>query len=131
MTKKEYNRAYYKTHKEQFRQNAQNRRDALRMCHRCTVCGQQDAFTLNGRGRCAECVEKDTVYQRERRGYRPLWERETRPKPEVNWPRGSNKICYICNKRPNLEGKRLCHDCYEMSVSFLQKAWGRRRGTSA
>ena len=122
----EYHRNYYLTHKEQFRKNNQNRRKALRHLCRCVICGKQDAFTMNGRPRCAECVEKDTVYQRERRGFKPAWMRDPKPKPDVNWPRGDNGYCYQCNKRPALAGKHTCQDCYDVKVRNLRECvWNR------
>lgn len=42
--------------------SVRERRKYLKSVNRCTVCGGQDAFTLNGKSRCAECVQKATSY---------------------------------------------------------------------
>lgn len=31
----------------------------------------------------------------------------------MNWPRGGNGYCIMCNKKKAIEGKRMCEDCYE------------------
>lgn len=36
--------------------------------------------------------------------------------------RGQNGICYQCNKKPVMEGKKLCEDCYSMKMMYLKKA---------
>ena len=41
-------------------------RQLMKKLQRCIQCGEQDAFTLAGRARCAECAEKARIYNRER-----------------------------------------------------------------
>lgn len=36
--------------------------------------------------------------------------------------RGQNGICYQCNKKPVMDGKKLCEDCYSMKMMYLEKA---------
>lgn len=31
----------------------------------------------------------------------------------MNWPRGSNGICYTCNKEPVFDGFKVCKQCYD------------------
>ena len=117
----EYHRQYYESHKkEQYERNKQ-RRQTLKILHRCRECGKQDAFTLIGRTRCADCVEKDTEQRRRKRGYQKRVERLPKERPEDNRPRGGNGICWQCNKLPALEGKRLCPFCYEKNVAVAMK----------
>ena len=37
----------------------------------------------------------------------------------VNWPRGGNGFCWLCNKRKAIEGKRLCQTCYDSRCAAL------------
>ena len=30
----------------------------------------------------------------------------------MNYPRGDNDICFRCNKRPVMDGRRCCSECY-------------------
>lgn len=132
---------------------------------RCTLCGKQDAYTLNDRSLCAECAEKRRVitanyrkaHMEQWKAKRAEWDKSRRAaglchtcgKPVnngkarcplcqskenrrnrekrlddglVNLPRGENGICWTCNKRPALDGKRLCRECYENVKRALAKA---------
>lgn len=125
----DYHREYYHRNKERILQYNRERRELLRRLHFCRECGKQDAYTLNGRAKCAECVERDTELRRQKRGYRPKWEKERTEKPEVNSPRGDNGICWQCNKKPIAPGHKLCEDCYQMKVRILRENnfWRGRR----
>ena len=128
----EYYRNYYQQNKKKIVQDNLERRKLLIRLHLCRECGKKDAYTMNGHTRCADCVEKDTIRRREQRGYRPLWERETKQKPEVNYPRGDNGICWQCNKLPVMDGRRLCRTCYEMKVEVLRRNnFNRGKGRSS
>jgi hypothetical protein len=65
-----------------------------RKAHRlCADCGQQDAFTLNGRYRCSACAEKKAGHPVDYVGVEKPW---TAP----NWRKeaeGSGR-CYICGE---------------------------------
>jgi hypothetical protein len=125
----EYHRQYYLKHKQEILEyNKQTRQLRIRL-HLCRECGKQDAYTLNGRTRCADCVAKDTERLREKRGYRPAWERQQKPTPEINRPRGDNGICWQCNKLPVMDGRHLCQSCYDRKVDVLRKNdfWRGRR----
>lgn len=45
--------------------------------------------------------------------------RRRREAEQINWPRGSNGICWQCNKEPVWNGKRLCKDCYDKANRIL------------
>lgn len=117
----EYHRQYYEAHKKEYYELNKQRRETLKILHRCRECGKQDAFTLAGRTRCADCVEKDTERRCRKRGYKRLWKRLPKEMPEVNRPRGGNGICWQCNKHPVLKGKRVCPACYEKKVAVVMK----------
>ncbi len=40
--------------------------------------------------------------------------------PSVNYPRGSNGICFQCNKAPVMDSKKLCADCYAVKLRHCQ-----------
>ena len=48
----------------------------------------------------------------------------------MNWPRGSNGICWTCNKEPVLSGKKLCRSCYENTLAAQSKCteWHKENG---
>lgn len=91
--------------------------------HFCGACGNQDAFTLNGRYYCAECAEK-------KRGY-PL----DYVKPEKPWKEPSFRKegfrdgrCWICGE-PVKEGEskwsgkplRVCEKHYEQMCNIAER----------
>lgn len=122
-----YHRQYYLDHKQQILENNKSLRALRKRLHLCRDCGKQDAYTMNGRSRCADCVERDTERRREKRGYRPAWEREGKSeKPFVNYPRGDNGICWQCNKRPCISGRHLCQECYLKKVEIARKYLNRK-----
>lgn len=126
----DYHRRYYQSHKAEIVAYNKELREWRIAHHLCRECGKRDAFTMNGRTRCADCVERDTARRREKRGYRPAWERVAKPKPFVNFPRGDNGICWQCNKLPAIDGKRLCPSCYEKKVEVAVKNLEHSRGVA-
>lgn len=146
MTDRTANKAYYRSRK------------------RCTLCGKQDAYTLNDRSLCAECAEKRRIlaanYRNEHperiKAYRAEYEKgrraaglchacgkptengrsrcprcrekENRRRREkvredglVNLPRGDNGVCWQCNKKPALDGQRLCQSCRDLCAAQALK----------
>lgn len=132
----------------------------------CCDCKQRDAFTLNGRWRCAECGEKYNQRQSERRkagaqakenasaraqyaerkatglcvqcrkpavsgkarcprclkrDCKAKKESFRRRHPETNLPRGDNGFCWLCNKKPSLDGQRLCQSCRDLCAAQALK----------
>lgn len=121
--------------------------------HVCVQCGEQDAYTLNGRARCAVCAEKNLAGKKTKEAnekscarMKELYKRraeqgvcthcggkvddgyitckrcrirgsnmirEKNIENGANWPRGSNGICYVCNKEHVLDGYKVCKSCYD------------------
>lgn len=106
---------YRNEHPEQikaYRAEYEKSRRAAGLCH---ACGKP---TENGRSRCPRCREKENRRRREK----------VREDGLVNLPRGENGICWTCNKRPALRGKRLCRECMERQMDVLQNsAWPMRK----
>lgn len=88
----------------------QNRiRDRRREEYKCTRCGRMlpPMYLFKT---CIEC----RIKMRNRK-------RNIAIKKDKNI-RGTNGICYQCNKNPVIEGKKLCEDCYSMKLMYLEKA---------
>lgn len=81
------------------------RNKALGLCVKCGIRKPQI-----GRLMCKACVVK-----------RDNRRREQQIQDGMNWPRGSNGICWQCNKRPVLEGMKLCQECYDSKLKILQE----------
>ena len=123
----DYHRRYYQEHRADIIRYNTELKALRRKLHMCIQCVDQDAYTLRGRSRCAECVRKNTEYCRTKRGYQPAKLPEERPeKPWKNSPRGANGYCWQCNKRPSMDGRRLCRECYEVKVNNIRILNGRR-----
>lgn len=71
----------------------------------CTQCGR--AKTGPG-DTCGICKARRSRQQR-----------EYRIANGVNWPRGGNGFCWLCNKRSVIPGKRLCQVCYDERMRYL------------
>ena len=159
---------YYKRCKEKNPDSFKNKnadkqkwRELLRKNHLCLDCKKMDAYTLNGRPKCAECAEKDALRHKKWRTenrekskaisaeYHQRYINEKRCsrcgsklpsdyfhkmcyrcrvecreyKDEQRWiknpdriKRGTPGICYICVKRPVMEGKKICQQCYDQRL---------------
>ena len=122
-----YHRQWYQAHKAEVLQYNRETKALRRKLHLCVVCGTKDAYTMNGRSRCAECVRKDTEYCRKKRGYNAFVQPQDRPeKPWKNRPRGANGYCWQCNKRQNVPGRNLCAECYEKKVKNMEMVNAKR-----
>lgn len=75
--------------------------------NKCVGCGKQ---LHNSRRMCEPC------YARQRKAMRKS--RIKRGKPTC---RGLNGICYQCNKKPVIEGKKLCAECYAVKLANLAR----------
>lgn len=49
--------------KERHYEHTKRRFERMKAEHRCVVCGNQDARTLIGKQKCAECAEKNDIYK--------------------------------------------------------------------
>lgn len=133
--------------------------------HRCTACGERDAYTMNGRALCAECCEKVNEYSKKRNaepsnketarikrkqiyenrkskgvctrcGKRNAEARKTKCSYCLNKDKLSHRVpnalsrdiakdigvCYLCLKKPAMEGRCFCQDCYEKAVKSIAYA---------
>lgn len=73
---------------------------------RCITCGRVKPD--DGRVTCAWCLRKMSEKRRDRM-----------VQSGMNWPRGSNGLCYQCNKREVVKGKRLCAECMAVKLVSL------------
>ena len=84
--------------KEQRQKWAKQRIDALKAMKRCVCCGKQDAYTLVGRWRCAECSEKNAQYAFK-------WQRE-HPKKTIMKSAKQTEFAFFAETRCRLKEKR-------------------------
>lgn len=69
----------------------------------CPVCGKpaNDGFVM-----CGPCRKKRSDYRKRHR---------------IRVPRGECGVCYRCNKKEAISGKRMCLECYEKAVETAIK----------
>ena len=75
----------------------------------CVNCGEKDAFTLNGRARCAECTKKRNDYARAR--YEETKGHKNERRRELYEERKAKGICTRCGKRVPEAGHTRCDHC--------------------
>ena len=158
------------THPEEYAKRLADQKEwrkQLKEHHLCVDCRKQDAFTLGGRPKCAECAAKDSARVLKKRrldpkpnrdsakarrqlwrdehkcsrcghplpndySYRTCWlcrekcriareARRWRQNPDRN-KRGMPGVCWQCVKRPVMEGKKLCEECYNAKLPLILKA---------
>lgn len=84
------------------------RYEYLKSRHRCAKCAGQDAYTLNGRAYCAECIdrmsERQRVYISRHREQHNAYNRAYRDKCKAAG------LCVRCRK-PAVRGKTMCAVC--------------------
>lgn len=106
----ELNATYRESRKEKIKQKAVIKRDYWRENGMCTHCGK--ILPPNYKYlHCTVCRAKKRNAQRKRR-----------ISQGVNYPRGGNGICWQCNKKLAMEGKKLCQDCYSKRIISINKA---------
>jgi hypothetical protein len=100
---------------EESRARSRQSREKYAMENRCTVCGKPLPY-MCGFKTCASCREHSRQLRAEKR-----W----RENPD-RFIRGTPGICYRCVKRPVMEGKKVCKQCYEsglpVAMANLEKA---------
>lgn len=79
----------------------------------CTMCGKEDAFTMIGRSRCAECAERQNQNHRKNRNREWFLSRYSERK--------AKGLCVDCGK-PAMEGHVRCAYHYDR-VSRSTKKW--------
>ena len=81
----------------------------LKSRHRCTKCGKQDAFTLNGRAYCAECNEKC-------RDIKKAWRQTHQEQLAISRKARDLRMkesgrCVTCGKKNDTPGRVRCSRC--------------------
>ncbi len=103
-----YSSKYGKEHREkrtEYQREWARKRVEAGLCPRCGKPAE------NGYSRCARCRARDNAQRAKKRrenGVSPYYLRDG--------------ICYTCKRRPALDGKKLCRECYEKSVKSMAKA---------
>lgn len=104
------NSVYRERDKEKINKKNTVQRDYWRKNGMCTHCGK--ILPPNYKYlHCVVCRARKRNTQRKRR-----------IGTDVNYPRGSNGICWQCNKEPVMEGSKLCKDCYSKRMVSMNKA---------
>lgn len=82
--------------------------------HRCKLCGKPLSESYHYK-RCVRCRKRQARAVKKSR----------EKKYGIPNIRGENGICYMCNKYPVMQGKRVCKKCYEyrlpIALSNLKK----------
>lgn len=89
----------------------------------CVDCGQEDAYTMAGRARCAECAERCRANQERYLKCLEctLRQRKANAKNRGRHPR-LDGMCWQCNKMEPIPGKKPCQNCYPGALKKLEKA---------
>lgn len=87
----------------------QEYRQRLKAAHLCRDCKKQDAYTLSGRTRCAECAEREAEAQRKRRKENPEYNREAVKRYRAKAV--ENGMCVRCCTHKRKPGRKLCEYC--------------------
>lgn len=78
----------------------------------CTNCGQEDAFTMNGRAYCATCNDKKNAKQREKFNTNTNIRAYNTKRCHERYYRFKNAgICVRCGKVKTVNGKSICELC--------------------
>lgn len=103
---------YYELNRERIRAQRKEREAWCKANGICHQCGKPNDGSF---ATCQACRDKKKFYQRRRR-------QTLKGQSAVNWPRGDNGICYICNRQPTADGRRTCESCYKKVMASLDKA---------
>ena len=103
----EYNRSHPKKRKPYDSDAERKWRTLKKQNHICIDCGRQDAYTLNGRTRCAECAQKDAARRRETRDN--VKNAESSKAARDRW-RAEGR-CTRCGKTKWNDGYMTCPEC--------------------
>ena len=88
--------------------------------HMCTICGNKDAFTLNGRALCSECAEKKAEYERERRKNDEFRTKINAYQRDYIKRKKSAGLCVTCGK-PVSNGHITCERCLSKERQRAEK----------
>lgn len=96
--------------KEMEKEKQREIREKRKAEHKCVYCGKGLAEGYKY-ATCQKCRSKQAEYQRHYRAN----------KFNSNFPRGANDICYQCNKKTVILGKKLCQECYNKKMEIVDK----------
>lgn len=95
------------------------RAEYLHSNERCERCGKQDAFTLIGKPRCADCVERDKKRQQK---YNKAHADEINKKMKNRYQRLKDEgICVACGKKKAREGRIHCKACAVKTSNYRKQ----------
>lgn len=107
--RREINARYRESHREQIKlkeAELRNNRKRLGLCVRC-------GLEIKKGDDSVYCDRCKGIKRKEKKRY---------SNKGVNYPRGANGFCWRCNKKPAIDGKKLCEDCYSKQLMYLEKA---------
>jgi NMD protein affecting ribosome stability and mRNA decay len=87
--------------------NWTDRANYMMSVQRCVRCGKQDAYTLVGKQRCYECVEKG---KEEAKHYNQSQEKRRKNKERYDWLK-SKGMCVSCGKTKAQTNRVMCKRC--------------------
>lgn len=98
----------------EYQRRVKNERKEQGLCVRCGEVLPKNSMFLS----CVTCRERERKYKR----------KYDRMKG-ANYPRGGNGFCWTCNKKPAMEGKKLCEDCYQRQLKILEDGPNRKEAS--
>ena len=82
----------------------------------CIQCGKEDAYTMAGRSRCADCAEK--MREADKRRYKKDGKKRNDQAYQQRIERG---LCVRCGKHPVPPGRRICDLCVKQTQRNTRK----------
>lgn len=110
--------------KAYYNQYAKERREWLKSHHCCTKCGQQDAYTLNGRAYCFDCNEKNN--KRYKDDFVPNARHTYYEKRLAK--HSENGTCMRCTTRKAVIGEKYCAICQSKIKNYCKKRYAEGKG---
>lgn len=94
----------------------------------CVHCGEEDAYTMNGRSLCSECAEKWATWNRERKKKsQDARERAKQSQKKIYNTRREQGLCPYCGGKPAI-GYITCDKCRAKSRKRANKCNERKYG---
>ena len=92
----------------------------------CRDCGQEDAYTMNGRTLCADCAEKNARQKREARKDPEKRKMQYESHRRMTEGRKAERKCPICGKP--VSGSNVCCDRCNAKHRNYERAYRHERG---
>lgn len=114
---------------EQSHRYYEERKYASTVLHRCFKCGEQDAFTLNGRRFCADCIYE--INEKHRAAYARNPDRVNAYGRKHRQKMISERRCAACGKPlPESERHKNCAACRaKQAARFIERTGGLKMRT--